>query len=245
MKDYEVWAEFGDTFRLPIEPEKDFTGRIPWDKTGFDVTKPLIDVGPGSGVTTVVLAERYPETEVFAVEPDWIMRSLLMTRITERDELRSRITVLPESILDSWLPQQCGGALLFNVIYFLSEPEREQFWKRMAEVLAPGAPVLMSRSYGSSTDGVVERKLLKAATMGRQTYERWFESRPLDDGRVEIKNTYVVSRDGEVVREVETEVTPYGMAEDQVVDEIPVGAFGIEEIDENFLAIRRHPDIKR
>ncbi|AKU16557.1 class I SAM-dependent methyltransferase [Luteipulveratus mongoliensis] len=244
MKDYEAWAEFGDTLRLPVDPANDFVATVPWEGAAFDASLPLIDIGPGSGVTTVALAQRYPDSEVIAVEPDWIMRSLLMLRIAEHTEVRERTTVMPESILDSWLPDQCGGALLFNVIYFLGEREREQFWARMAKVLAPGASVLMSRSYGAG-DGAVARKLSKSATMGRHEYQRWFEAQPLEDGRVEITNTYVVLRDGEVVREEQTQVTPYGLSEDHVVDEIPVGQFGIEELDEEFLAIRRHPDIIR
>lgn len=243
MSDYEAWAEFGDALRLPVK-DTDFVTDIPWEAADFKPELPLIDIGSGSGLTTVTLAERYPEAEIVAVEPDWVMRSLLMLRIAERDDLRPRTTVLPESILDSWLPEECGGALLFNVIYFLGERQREAFWQRMSRVLVPGAPVLMSRSYGAG-DGPVERKLSASATMGRQEYQRWFAATPLDDGRVEITNDYLTLRDGEVVREVSTRVRPYGLSEDTIVDEIPVGSFGIEEIDERYLAVRRHPDLRR
>lgn len=243
MRDHESWAEFGDTLRLPVS-DKDFVNDIPWEAAAFDGSRPLLDIGPGSGLTTVTLAERYPGTEILAVEPDWIMRSLLMLRIAERPDLRERTTVLPESILQSWLPERCGGALLFNVIYFLGESERDRFWHRMAQALVPGASVLMSRSYGAGS-GPVERKLSSSARMGRHEYQRWFSATPLADGRVEITNEYIVLRDGERVREEHTQVTPYGLEEDQVVDEIPVGSFGIEEIDDRYLAIRRHPDIRR
>ncbi|YAL82173.1 class I SAM-dependent methyltransferase [Dermacoccaceae bacterium W4C1] len=245
MKDYEAWAEFGDALRLPSQPERDFSATIPWEAAGFKQKYPLIDVGPGSGVTTTVLAETFPDTEVIAVEPDWLMRSLLMTRITEREDLRDRITVLPEAIQESWLPTECGGALLFNVIYFLSEREREQFWARMAQVLVSGAPVLMSRSYGGAPDKVVELKMVKSATVGKQEYQRWFASKPLEDGRVEIINSYRVLRDGEVVREEEARITPVGVSEERIVDEIPVGAFSIEEVDDRYLVIRREQDLKR
>lgn len=245
MRDFEVWAEFGDVLRLPSGPERDFAASIPWQAAAFEPQLPLIDVGPGSGVTTVRLAEQFPESEVIAVEPDLVMRSLLMTRLTERADVRARTTVLPEAIQDSWLPEQCGGALLFNVIYFLGERERERFWERMADVLCPGAPVLMSRSYGGAGDADVERKLLGSGEVGRQEYQRWYESQALGDGRVEIINHYRVLRDGEVVREEETRITPYGLGEDRIVDEIPVGAFGVEEIDDRYLVIRRHPDLKR
>ncbi|KNX37450.1 class I SAM-dependent methyltransferase [Luteipulveratus halotolerans] len=243
MKDYEAWSEFSDILRLPLQ-DNDFVHEIPWDAAAFDPALPLIDIGPGSGVTTVALADRYPDAEVIAVEPDGIMRSLLMTRLAERASARERTTVLPESITDCWLPAQCGGALLFNVIYFLGERERELFWSRMAQVLPEGASVLMSRSYGAG-GGQVERKLSSTATVGRHEYQRWFEAEQLGDGRVRTSNTYVVLREGEVVREERTQNVIAGLTEDHVVDEIPVGQFGIEEIDERFLAIRRQPDIRR
>ncbi|MDE9367566.1 class I SAM-dependent methyltransferase [Luteipulveratus sp. YIM 133132] len=243
MKDYQAWAEFGDVLRLPLQ-ETDFVHEIPWDAAAFDPSLPLIDIGPGSGVTTVALAQRYPGAEVIAVEPDEIMRSLLMTRLSECTPVRERTTVVPDSILDAWLPEPCGGALLFNVIYFLGEREREMFWHRMAQVLVSGASVLMSRSYGAG-GGRVERKLSSSARVGRHEYQRWFEAEPVSEGRVRTSNTYVVLRDDEVVREEHTQNVIVGLTEDHVVDEIPVGQFGIEEIDERFIAIRRLPDIKR
>lgn len=245
MRDFEAWGEFGDVLRLPIDRERDPVATIPWEDAAFRSDLPLIDVGPGSGFTTTALAEQFPQAEVIAVEPDLFMRSLLMTRLTERPDVRARTTVLPGAIQDTWLPTECGGALLFNVIYFLGERERERFWERMAEVLVPGAPVLMSRSYGGALEEDVERKLMSSGTVGRQEYQRWYESRALGDGRVEIINHYVVLRDGAAVREEETRMTPYGLGEDRIVDEIPVGAFAIEEIDDRYLAIRRHPDLKR
>ncbi|WP_018155076.1 class I SAM-dependent methyltransferase [Demetria terragena] len=245
MRDYEAWAEFGDVLRLPIDPERDVAASIPWEQAGFQAHLPLIDVGPGSGVTTVVLAETFPDAEIVAVEPDLLMRSLLMTRLAERSGVRERTTVLPGVIQETWLPAECGGALLFNVIYFLGERERERFWHRMADVLVPGASVLMSRSYGGAGEVDVERKLVSSGTVGRHEYQRWYASHALGDGRVEIINQFQVLRDGEVVRDEETRITPYGLGEDRIVDEIPVGAFGIEEIDERYLAIRRHPDLAR
>ena len=56
MKDHEAWAEFGDVLRLPINPETDYVGGIPWEGAGFKPELPLVDIGPGSGLTTVALA---------------------------------------------------------------------------------------------------------------------------------------------------------------------------------------------
>lgn len=244
-----AWAEFSETLRLPIDPERDYTATIPWKDAGFKAELPLLDIGSGSGVTTLELADRFADTEVISVEPDPVMRSLLMLRVAERPDIRSRTTVLAESILDCWLPEQCGGALLFNVIYFLGGRTRDAFWERMAKVMVPGAPILMSRQYGGVPEALVERELRRTATMGRHEYQRWFEAKPVRDGRgdtrMEITNTFVVLRDGEKVREVTSTITPWGLDEDTVVEEIPIGKFSIEEINDRYLAIRRQPDLKR
>lgn len=239
-----AWAEFGDALRLPIQ-DSDYVRGIPWQQAAFMPQYPLIDIGAGSGITTVRLGEEYPEAEILAVEPDPNMRAILMSRVAERAEIRSRTTVLPDTIGSTWLPSQCGGALLFNVIYFLGGRARDLFWTRMAQVLVPGAPILMSRSYGGVPEQAVERNLAASATMGRHEYQRWFEATPGRDNRMEITNTFVVLRDGEKVREETTKLAAWGLDEDLVLDEIPIGKFGIEEINDRYFAIRRLPDIKR
>ena len=240
-----VWAEFGEVLRLPVDPDRDYVHGIPWDAAGFLPQLPLVDIGSGSGLTTITLAERFPDTEIISVEPEPLTRSLQMLRVAERDDIRDRTTVLSESILDAWLPEQCGGALLFNVIYFLAGPAREKFWARMAQVLVPGAPILLSRSYGGVPEEAVERTLVQSSTMGRMEYQRWFEAQPVRDGRVEITNTFRVLRDGEQVREVVSTIHAFGLDEELVLGEVPIGQFGIEEIDERYFAIRRLPDIRR
>lgn len=244
MRDHEAWAEFGDTLRLPIDPASDYVGNIPWDAAGFKPDLPLVDIGPGSGLSTLALARQFPSAELICVEPDPWMRSMLMLRVAERDTLRDRTTVVASTINEAWLPDQIGGALLFNVIYFLGRGARERFWQRMADVLPEGAPILMSRSYGV-VEASDEPVLASSTTMGRHEYQRWRQATPSDNGRVEITQTYTTLRDGEVVREVETRIAPMFLDEELVVSEIPIGKYSIEEIDERYLAIRRQPDLRR
>lgn len=244
-----AWAEFGEFLRQP-ESSEDYIDHVPWDTAGFDTSRPLLDIGCGSGLTTQVLAHRFTGTEVIAVEPDPLMRALLMRRVADDELLRDRVTVVPEPITECWLPAESGGALLFNVIYFLSEPAREAFWERMSQVMVPGAPILLSRSYGGVPVTEVPMTLLRKATIGRQEYQRWFAARPFFDqrsreDRVEIINTYRVLRDGEQVREVVTRITPQGLDEETVLGEIPIGRFSIEELDERYVAVRRAPDLRR
>jgi hypothetical protein len=54
--------------------------------------------------------------EVFALEPDAEMRSLLMLRVAEREHLRRRVTVLPDGVLEARLPPHPPGAVLTSVV---------------------------------------------------------------------------------------------------------------------------------
>ena len=113
------WAEFGETWLLPVDPETDYIYGIPWEAAKFDISYPRIDIDSVSGLTTIILTERFPETEILAIEADSLIRSLRMLRIAERDAIRIRTIVLPNSIIEAWLSHQCGE-LLFNVNPFLA-----------------------------------------------------------------------------------------------------------------------------
>ncbi|MFC6714210.1 hypothetical protein [Branchiibius cervicis] len=56
-----AWAEFGEFLRQP-ESSEDYIDHVPWDTAGFDTSRPLLDIGCGSGLTTQVLAHRFTGT---------------------------------------------------------------------------------------------------------------------------------------------------------------------------------------
>jgi hypothetical protein len=167
------------------------------------------------------------------------MRCLLMQRIAERPDLRDRVTVLPEDIVEAPLPAKLGGAVLLSVIYLLDPDQRRRLWDLLAEHLVPDAPVLMNRSYGAGPIDPIPPKLVSSATLGRQRYERWFESTPVDGGGVEIRNTFRVFRDDELRREEATTTTARGLEEAEVLAEVPSENFTVTEIDARYLLIQR------
>jgi hypothetical protein len=149
------------------------------------------------------------------------------------------VTVLPEDIMEAPLPAKLGGAVLLSVIYLLDPDQRRRLWDLLAEHLVPDAPVLMNRSYGAGPIDPIPPKLVSSATLGRQRYERWFESTPVDGGGVEIRNTFRVFRDDELRREEATTTTARGLEEAEVLAEVPSEHFTVTEIDARYLLIQR------
>jgi hypothetical protein len=233
-----LWAEFTEVLRIPLADD-DFVRTIPWRHAGFRHDLPLVDVGAGSGHGTVALAEEFGAAEIVAVEPDPSMRCLLMQRIAERPDLRDRVTVLPDDIVTAPLPAALGGAALLSVIYLLDPDQRRRLWDLLAERLVAGAPVLMNRSYGAGPREPVAPKLVSSATMGRQRYERWFESAPMSAGGVEVRNTFRVFHDGELAREETATTTAHGLDEADVLADVPADCFIVTELDDRYLLIHR------
>ncbi|TMR93183.1 class I SAM-dependent methyltransferase [Nonomuraea basaltis] len=75
------------------------------------VSGPIVDVGAGGGHGTRLIAQAVPEAEIVAVEPSATLRSVLLVRVNETTELRDRVTVLPEGLLEARLPPRLGAVV--------------------------------------------------------------------------------------------------------------------------------------
>ena len=60
------------------------------------VRRSILEVGAGTGLITTSLADWTP-AEIFALEPSAGMRGVLLSRLSSRPELLSRVTVLSRS----------------------------------------------------------------------------------------------------------------------------------------------------
>ncbi len=53
---------------------------------------PIVDIGAGTGLGTLLVADTVPGGEVIAVEPSPILRAVLLSRLAADDGLRQRVT---------------------------------------------------------------------------------------------------------------------------------------------------------
>lgn len=112
---------------------------------GADSTAgPLVDLGAGSGRGTRVLAALAPEPTVWAVEPSVVQRAVLLARAVDDPVLRGRLTVVAATAETVELPERLGAVLAMNMIGHVAPADRVALWRRVAERLAPGAPLVVN-----------------------------------------------------------------------------------------------------
>lgn len=160
--------------------------------TDVDATAgPVLDIGAGTGIGSRTIAELVPAADIVAVEPSPSLRVGLFTRLADDPDLRSRITVLPGAALDVELPERISGAVAMNMIGHLSPEERAELWQRLAERLAPGAPLVVNLQPPARVEAVPETDFA-SVTAGRRTYRGRGSARPDGDARVIWTMTYQV-----------------------------------------------------
>jgi tRNA1(Val) A37 N6-methylase TrmN6 len=100
MNDYRESAEYVDIM-----------SRDAWRELGpllaealEGVAGPVVDLGAGSGLGTLVIAKALPEAEIIAVEPSSGLRAVLLSKVYDDPELARRVTVLDTDAQHATLP---------------------------------------------------------------------------------------------------------------------------------------------
>jgi hypothetical protein len=150
---------------------------------------PVVDIGAGTGLSTIALAEALPEAEVIAVEPAQAMRSVLMSRLAARKDLRDRVTVEPAGVFAAALPRPAAGVVALGVLGHFDGPGRARLWRLLGALLPPGAPALVEVQQPRRVEPVAPRCYTRAR-VGRRRYEGWSEAIPVDAQRLRWRMTY-------------------------------------------------------
>lgn len=108
-----------------------------------EITEPVVDIGAGTGLSTITIADTVPNVAIHAVEPSAAMRTALVSRVLARSDLLDRVTIRPDHIEKADLPERIGAAVLMGVIGYLDKQSRQQFWDRLRSRLTPRAPVVV------------------------------------------------------------------------------------------------------
>lgn len=170
----------------------------------------LLDVGAGTGSATLAAAAALPGVPVVAVEPSAPMRAVLMGRLAADPELGARITVLPLPLDAAWslLPDRLGAVLVLGVVGHLGTAGRARLFAELAARLETGAPALVDVLPATVAVGaeVPERRLARTRA-GTLDYEVWNRGVPLGGRVMRWHFRYRVLREGQVLREIETEQT--------------------------------------
>jgi SAM-dependent methyltransferase len=103
---------------------------------------PVIDLGAGTGRSTVVIGESVMEGEMWAVEPSPSMRAMLLGHLGWRADLWGRVTVVAGDAVGFDWPQQVAAVVACNMIGHLDVGERAALWQRLATTVAGGFAVI-------------------------------------------------------------------------------------------------------
>lgn len=207
-------------------------------------TGTVVDVGAGTGLSTVVLARAAPRCRVVAVEPSRSLRVGLMARVTDSDDLRERTTVLAEDLAGAaqHLPPQLSGLLIANALGHLDPAQRAGLWHLLAQRLEPGgvAAVVLQNPTAAVT---VPEQQFGAEVVGDLTYAVSGRAEPSGDDQVTWHLTWRVSQGERVVDERSAATTWWVLSPQDLAGETQDAGLACEEVDADLstYAITRPP----
>jgi ubiquinone/menaquinone biosynthesis C-methylase UbiE len=116
---------------------------VPWGLEGLELGERVLEVGPGFGATTRVLAGRLGSLEVLELEPHYCERL--------RRELGERVTVTQGDATDMPYPDASfSAALCFTMLHHIpSRGLQDRALSEVARVLAPGGVFAGTDSVGT------------------------------------------------------------------------------------------------
>ncbi|GAB2693289.1 class I SAM-dependent methyltransferase [Nocardia thraciensis] len=155
-------------------------------------TGPVVDIGAGTGRTCRIIAEVLPQARILACEPAPAMRAVLTHDVVSDEDLRRRVTIVPEGVESVALPESISALVLFGVIGHVSPEARRALWDRVLPRLAPGAPVLVEL-LPITRPAPLPRMALAREQIGDLLYEGWIEGEPGVGDLMRLTSTWQVS----------------------------------------------------
>ncbi|MEH1015696.1 class I SAM-dependent methyltransferase [Micromonospora sp. CPCC 206060] len=189
---------------------------------------PILDVGAGSGLGTLVAAGTVADAEILAVEPSAVLRAVLLARVAADPDLRRRVTVLPGDAGTVAPPDRLGAVLAMNMVGHLSPEQRRAFWHRIGERLAPGAPLVVNLQ-PPATAAVVPTSVFARQQVGQYVYEGSGGAEPTAPDVVTWHLRYrVLDAHGQVLRDLTADYDWHVVAPRMLLDELSEAGFTAE-----------------
>ena len=162
---------------------------------------PVVDMGAGTGLGTLVLAGAWPDAEIMAVEPSPVQRAVLLARVAADADLRGRVSVVAGDATGVALPAKLSAVVALNMLGHLDRVARNRFFTRIGRRLAPGAPLVLNLQ-PPATPTTIPYATLGAVRVGKHRYEGGGSAEPGDHDTVIWSMRYrVLDEAGATVRE--------------------------------------------
>lgn len=161
----------------------------------------VADFGAGSGLGTRRLASQTP-ARIVALEPDLVMRSILLARVADDGALAERVSVVAGSLPSELhlLPPRIDGFIAMHMLGHLSPLERLDLFTWVESHLAPEGVgvVTVSRDEPEASDSPSE--VVETRCLGMHDYRAIHRSHPEPDtysSRYEVWEGDVLLRSAE------------------------------------------------
>lgn len=199
---------------------------------------PILDLGAGTGLATMAVADALPTATILAVEPSPSLRAVLHARLAARTDLQDRVTVWPTDLAGAELPDRLGGAVAISMLGHLDPAERTGLWSLLAARLAPGAPAVIELQPPARPESVPATEFARAR-LGDLEYEGSGAAEPDGPDSVRWTMTYRVLRSGRLLSEC---VNVFGgwqtVSAEQVAAEAASAGLSCEVRDHGLLVLR-------
>ncbi|MFI6294408.1 class I SAM-dependent methyltransferase [Nonomuraea sp. NPDC050790] len=187
------------------------------------VTGGVLEIGAGTGLITQVIGDSVPG-EIFAVEPSLGMRAVLLSRLSDRPDLRERVTVLPYGALDTDLDEPVEAVVMISVLYGFAPPAREQLWDTLARQLRPGGRLIFNwRRRPVAVPGPSE--VMGSYRVGRHTYEILGQVVSATEEVARSRFSYRILQRGVVISEDVVESDGYRPSLEDLTKELTAAGF--------------------
>jgi len=231
-----VCCEYTEVFRADRErSENDLVRGMPFHVLHLP-DGPLADLGAGTGLGTVALAEAFPDRDVLAVEPDRTARAVLVSRVADHG-LADRVTVYADEVETADLPS-LAGAIGIHLLCQLTDGGIPSFLSRMDFLLEDEGALLVDSCFGPETAEERGLELKHEQPFGRRHYQHWTSSE-VYGGRLRVHHVFKTLENGHPVRE-ERAVSEYVPTLRVEVEEmIAAAGFAVEPVGERYLVLSR------
>lgn len=168
--------------------------------TADPLVGPVVDLGAGTGLGVLAIAQALPQAEIIAVEPSPGLRAVLLSRVYDDPGLARRVTVVDTDAQHATLPDRLGGVTAMNMIGHLDRAERRALWATLAKRLAPKVPIVLNLQPPGSAIVLPDTRFTEIP-IGRRTYEGWGRAEPHGTDAVTWHMRYRVLESGVLVDE--------------------------------------------
>ncbi|MEU7827983.1 class I SAM-dependent methyltransferase [Nonomuraea sp. NPDC049129] len=200
------------------------------------IGRSIMEIGAGTGLITELIAWETP-AEIYAVEPSLGMRSVLVSRLAERADLLSRVTVLPCGALDVEVDEPVEAIVMISVLHGFDAAERERLWEVLARQLEPGGLLVFNhREPPPAVPGELER--MGSYQVGRHTYEIWGQVLETAGETVRWRFLYQIRQRGVLISEDEVVSVSHRPGRERLEAELDAAGFTAQRASEGLLAWR-------